>query len=296
MSFRCGIVSILGRPNAGKSTLLNALIGEKIAAVSDKPQTTRQPIRGIHHDKNYQMIFLDTPGYHHVDKPLNQWMLEQAKQAIADADVNVLLVSAETGWKQVDRNIFELMKKNGQPIIIALNKVDAVSKPDILPMMGKIHEQTGDENVFLVSATQEQGLAELHQTLAEHLPAGPALYPKEYPTDQSMRQLAAEIIREQIFRTTRQEIPYSTAVQIEIYEDPKSPKQATKIGAVILVERMSQKGIVIGKGGAALKKIGMDARKELEKIIQGKVFLNLFVKVAKDWSDNPRKLKELGYK
>jgi len=293
MSFQSGIIAILGRPNVGKSTLLNALIGQKIAAVTAKPQTTRQRILGIRRNTHSEMVFLDTPGFHHHDKPLNQFMLQQAIEARKDADLMILLVSADTPWGALENELLATGK--GAPVLIVLNKIDQKSRDALLAIIDKLSKSCGDHPIIPISALKEQGLDALIAEITLHLPEGPAMYPEDQPTDQTMRSLAAEVIREKLFEETYEEIPYSLAVQIEKYEEPSGSDPTTRISAIIYVETKSQKPIVIGKGGEKLKEVGTAARKEIEKMTGGKVFLSLFVKISKDWTKNPRMRKELGY-
>lgn len=295
MSFQSGIIAILGKPNSGKSTLLNKLVGQKVAAVTEKPQTTRKNIRGIRHTDTSQMVFIDTPGFHRAKKSINKWMVHETKVAIRNADLCVMLVPVDLGWKQPDELLFQTLKKSGVPFIIAITKIDPFSKARILPLIEKIQAVAEGIAIIPISALYNDGLDVLVKEMEARIPEGEPLYPPDQPTDQTMRELAAEMIREKLFAASRQEIPYSLAVQIEIYEEPRHPKEATKIGAAILVERKSQKMIIIGKKGHLLKKVGTIARKELESIIGGKVFLSLFVKVAEDWTKNPKKRQELGY-
>ncbi len=295
MAFKTGIIAILGRPNAGKSTLLNALIGQKIAAVTDKPQTTRFNVKGIRHASSSQMIFLDTPGFHSGEKTFNQWMLDQTRHAILEADVAILLIAADRKWHELDKQLLQLINDSKCKPILVLNKIDLVSKGRLLPLMRKISNDAPDTLIIPISSLSTDGIDILLNAMEEALPEAPPLYPDDIPTDQTMRQLAAELIREKLFQLSREELPYSIAVFIESYEEPPQEGGLTRIGAVVLVERKSQKSIVIGKGGEFLKKVGTAARKELESMLGGKVFLSLHVKISKDWSQNPIKLKELGY-
>lgn len=297
MSYRSGMIAILGRPNAGKSTLLNLLVGQKVAAVTDKPQTTRRTIRGIRHSKTSQMVFLDTPGFHHVKakKSINHWMVEQTKIAIHEADASIILIPADSRWHELDQQLVALIKRSKHPIVIGLNKIDIVAKRRLLPLIDRISQDVSDVPILPISAQTEEGIPQLINELEAILPEGPQLYPADQPTDQTVRQMAAEIIREKIFAASHQEVPYSIAVEIESFEEPERPGGLTRIGALIIVERKSQKMIVIGKAGQFLKNVGTLARQELEELLEGKVFLSLHVKVSKDWTEDPIKLRELGY-
>jgi len=295
MGFRCGIVAILGRPNVGKSTLLNALVGQKIAAVASKPQTTRQQIRGIQQLKSSQVIYLDTPGYHRSKKPLNLYMLEQVKQAAQDADIVVIVLSVDEPWDDRDEELYKKLTHLRATLIVVLNKIDQIKKQKLLPLIDRISHRYPDIPVIPIAALAKDGLQQLEEVICERLPEGPPLFPADQPTDQSLRVLATEIIREKLFEATQEEIPYSLAVVIESFQEPRKSGEPTRIGALIFVEKKSQKPIVIGKGGAMLKRVGCEARQDLEELCQNKVFLSLHVKVAKDWTKKPQRRREFGY-
>lgn len=294
-SFHSGFISILGKANVGKSTLLNALIGQKIAAVSKCPQTTRNRILGICHLTNAQMIFLDSPGYHHSKRPLNQWMQRQIKTNLEDADIILFMSAIDAPWDHLDRELYQAAALTEKPLMPILNKIDAVPKEKLLPRLQEMSTDCHDIPVFPVSAHTGDGLPELLDRLKSLLPEGPSFYPEDIPTDQSIRTICAEIIRAEAMAAMREEIPYGLAVLVEEFKESGEAHQTTRIQASIIVEKKSQKPILIGKQGSQLKKIGTEARKEIETLISGKVFLSLFVKVSKDWTKDPRKRKEFGY-
>lgn len=306
MPFKSGYVALLGVPNAGKSTLLNALLTEKLAAVCDKPQTTRKRFKGILNSKSSQIIFLDTPGIHTSEKKLNQFMHSEINEAINDADVLCFLIPVD---QKLSAQVEQLVKKHSakQPLIF-LTKCDLDKKMWRLDINKALLLSHG--KVLPVSAVTGSELKKLVQSIEKKLPEGQPYYPIDELTDVNMRDIAAEIIREKIMELTHQEIPYSTAVVIESYKDPelsdpelleddeptlKSDKPLTRIEATIIVEQDSQKGIVIGKSGALIKQIGSMARSDLEQIVGNQVFLGLNVKVDKNWTKNPSKLKQYGY-
>ncbi|MCU0555903.1 MAG: GTPase Era [Desulfobacterales bacterium] len=291
---RSGFVGIAGPPNVGKSTLLNRILGEKISITSSKPQTTRNRILGIAHRPEAQIIFVDTPGVHGARKALNIRMVASALAALDDMDV-VLLVLDAAAPDPASENL--LVKKLGQlrrPLILALNKTDLVAKPALLALIARWSQAVTFEALVPVSAQTGDQLPALLQALEACLPLGPPLFPADAITDMPERFIAAEMIREKVFRFTGQEIPYSTAVTIERFAEETRPA-LVKIFATIHVERDSQKGVVIGKGGAKLKQIGVAARSEIERMIGAQVYLKLLVRVEKNWSQDSRALRKFGY-
>jgi len=292
--FRCGFVALVGRPNVGKSTLLNALVGSKLAIVSPKPQTTRTRLLGIKTLPQAQLVFVDTPGIHtHAGSLLNRRMVEVAVNAMGETDVVVLVIDVERGITPADREIARRLGEGQLPAIVALNKIDRVAKSRLLPVLEQLVTLLPGREVVPVSALTEENLGELMSTIIAALPAGPALYPDDELTDQSERVLAQEMIREQVFLQTQREVPYSTAVLIEEFTE-KPEKRVLFIRALITVERSSQRAIIIGERGARLKQIGQAARFRLEAFFGYKVFLELFVKVSKGWTNRPHVLKEYG--
>jgi GTP-binding protein Era len=287
-------VGIAGPPNVGKSTLLNRILGEKISITSSKPQTTRNRILGIAHRPEAQIIFVDTPGVHGARKALNIRMVASALAALDDMDV-VLLVLDAAAPDPASESL--LVKKLGQlrrPLVLALNKTDLVAKPALLALIARWSQAVAFEALVPVSAQTGDQLPALLQALEACLPLGPPLFPADAITDMPERFIAAEMIREKVFRFTGQEIPYSTAVTIERFAEETRPA-LVKIFATIHVERDSQKGVVIGKGGAKLKQIGVAARSEIERIIGAQVYLKLLVRVEKNWSQDSRALRKFGY-
>ena len=292
--FRCGFVALSGRPNVGKSTLLNTLVGAKLAIVTPKPQTTRTRILGIKTLPQVQLIFVDTPGVHqHARSLLNRRMVEAALSAWRDTDVILFLVEAQRGVMPADEAIAQRLSNVRTPVIVVVNKVDLVSRTALLPLLERLAILLPGRDIVPVSALNGENTAELLDAVTAALPLGPALYPSDELTDQSERMLAQEVVREQIFFHTQQEVPYATAVIVEEFSE-KPEKSLLFIRAVIYVERPSQRAILIGERGSRLKQIGQAARLQLEGFFGCKVFLELFVKVAKGWTNSRGILKELG--
>lgn len=296
---KSGMVAIVGPPNAGKSTLMNNLLGQKISIVTPKPQTTRNRILGVVNEENYQMVLLDTPGLHKSRVPLNQEMVKIAMDSLSEVDVVLFLIDIslpipEKVRKEKEKEFSEVMKQVKCPAIMVLNKVDLLEKERLLPMIEAYSSLFPFKAVIPLSALRGDGTDILINQILELLPMGPRYFPEDIPTDATERFLVAEIIREKVFLQTGQEIPYSTAVTIESFKEDPEKKMVT-IHATIVLERDSQKGIVIGKGGKKLKSIGMAARIDIEKLIGEKVLLKLWVKIKKKWSQDERFLKELGF-
>jgi GTP-binding protein Era len=285
-----GFVALVGRPNAGKSTLLNRLVGEKLAIVSDKPQTTRNRIVGVRHFPEGEVVFIDTPGIHRPLHRLNVRMVDAALETLRDADVVVAVVDASEPPGAGDRFLMDIVKNVKVPRVLALNKVDRVDKAALLPRMAAYHEAPGFADIVPLSALSGDNVDRLVQVLLSHLPEGEPVYPEDYLTDQPERFFVAELVREQVLRHTRDELPFSTAVVVDKFEE--GPR--LRLYCTILVERDSQKPILIGKGGAAIKAIGTAAREELERFFQTKVHLDLHVKVRERWREDERTLDELG--
>lgn len=288
---RAGFVSILGRPNAGKSTLLNALVGEKIAIVSNKPQTTRTAVQGILTEPDAQLVFLDTPGIHRTDTMLNKRMAEAVRTALEERDVLLFVHDAAVSFRPEDAEAIQLLKKVETPAIAVLNKVDLLKdKALLLPRIEKLAEQHAFAAYVPVAAAKGVGVAELKREIAARLPEGPAFFPEDQITDQPERFLAAEFIREKVLHHTRQEVPHAVAVAIEKWADEG---RLTRIAATVYVERDGQKAILIGARGAMLKQIGTEARADIEAMLGRKVFLELFVKVKENWRTDPQFLNEM---
>ncbi len=293
--FKSGFIAILGRPNVGKSTFFNAVCGEKISIVANKPQTTRNRITGIKNLPDAQLIFLDTPGMHKPKSPLNRAMVQAARDTIGDADVLLMMIEAQAAIGEQDLFLIESLKQAQVkvPVFLAINKIDRIEKPLLLPLMDKLSKLYDYAGIFPVSALKGDGLDALLKNLQEALPEGPQLFPDDIVTDSTERFIAGEFIREQIMLLTSQEVPYASAVTIDAFKEDEE-KNLIRISATINVEKESQKAIMIGKKGAMLKKIGTQARLSMENLFGAKVFLELFVRVKKDWSSSDRLLREFG--
>ncbi|MDF2444775.1 MAG: GTPase Era [Moraxellaceae bacterium] len=291
--FRCGYVAIVGRPNVGKSTLLNHILGQKLSITSRKPQTTRHRILGIVTRDNTQTIYVDTPGIHGEErKAINRYMNRAATAALRDVDL-VLFVVDGLKWSPDDDLVMEKVRASGLPAMLVINKVDAVEdKEALLPRIEELIRLHGFVEVVPVSALKGHNLDRLQELVAARLPVSPPFFPEDQITDRSSRFLAAEIVREKIMRQLGEEVPYELTVEIEEFKEEGRLK---RIGALILVERDGQKAIVIGDGGQRLKQIGTEARQDMERLFGGKVMLSLWVKVKSGWSDDERALKSLGY-
>lgn len=288
-----GFVAIVGRPNVGKSTLLNQLLGEKIAIVTSKPQTTRNRITGIRTTPDSQIIFLDTPGIHQARSLINRRMVEIAFKTLREADAVLWLVDAGGGIRREDETIARTLEDSSAAALIVLNKIDLVAKEKLLPMMERCSALLPHREIIPISALKGENVSLLLDRLEQKLPKGPSYYPEGEITDQTERFIASELIREKIFALTREEIPYATAVTIEEFKE-KEEKNLVVIKATILTDREAHRPILIGKKGAMLKEIGKQAREDLEAFLGCKVFLELFVKVDKRWSQDPHTLTELG--
>ena len=292
---KAGVVSLVGRPNAGKSTLLNRFAGQKLAIVSDKPQTTRHRIQAIRNvPGHWQIVFIDTPGIHKPVHRMNRRMVDAALDTLREVDVVVLVVDATTQPGRGDAFVIDLLARGGVTAVLALNKTDLVQKPRLLPLIEHCSRAYPFRAIVPISAATGDGVDALEREIVAALPEGEPLYPDDYLTDQTERTLAAELIREKVLHHTHDELPYSTAVLIEQFEEPAPGSQLTKIYASILVDHDSQKPIVVGKGGAMIKRVGTEARHDLEELLGTKVFLDLHVKVREDWRENERLLDELG--
>jgi len=291
MAHRAGYAAIVGRPNVGKSTLLNALVGAKVAIVTPKPQTTRNRILGIRTLPEAQVIFLDTPGIHQARSLLNRRMVDVARQALDEADVVVLVVDAVAGVTPADRALAESLAGLARPTVVVLSKRDRVRPPVLLPAMAAMGALLPGREIVPASARTGENVSVVLDAVVTALPAGPPLYPEDEYTAATERFLAEELIREQLFLQTEEEIPYGTAVQVEEF---RARPNLLLVRATILVDRPNHKGIVIGAGGAQLGEIGRRARLELEAVFGSKVFLELFVRAEPGWAKDPRRLEELG--
>lgn len=291
--FRSGFVAIIGRPNVGKSTLLNRIVGEKIAITSPKPQTTRNRILGILTRADAQVLFVDTPGIHVAQSPLNRYMVDQAKAACLDVDVVLWLVEAD---RAVDRDpmIPKLLERGKRPVLLVINKIDTIPRDRLLPMIEDYRHICPFASIVPISALKGDGVERLLAEIPALLPEGPRYYPEDQMTDMPERFIVAEMIREQILLRTRDEVPYGVAIQIERFQE-NPERNIVGISAVIHVERDSQKGILVGKGGEMIRRIGQSARQEIERLLGIKVHLELFVRVQKDWTNSSRLMREFGY-
>ncbi len=293
LEFRSGVVAIIGRPNVGKSTLLNKILGQKISITSDRPQTTRHLIRGIKTEPNYQIVFVDTPGLHlHGKRAMNRYLNRAARGSLEGVDA-ILWLTDSLRWTEEDDNIVGILRDSSLPIIMAINKIDALdNQQKLLPMLQERSSHLQCLHCVPISAQSGEGLELLESLLATLMPVGPSMYPEDQVTDKTERFLAAEVIREKLMRRLSQELPYAVTVVIEQF---KEEAKLLRISGLIWVERDSQKAIVIGKDGAGLKAVGRAARLELEKTFEKKIFLQLWVKVKEGWSEDERMLNSLGY-
>ncbi|HMM80845.1 MAG TPA: GTPase Era [Pyrinomonadaceae bacterium] len=292
--FRSGYAALIGRPNAGKSTLLNRLVGEKIAAVSNKPQTTRHRIKGVVTLPEGQIVFIDTPGVHKPGHLLNRRMMAAVHDAILSVDVVVLMRDASVSTGNGDRFVLDLVKRSEKPAVLILNKIDKVrEKGELLPLIDMYRNEYDFAEIVPVSALKGDAVETMLHSVVKYLPVGEAIFSADELTDESVRTIAAEMVREKILRSTGEEIPYVTAVVTEVFDEETNPELVT-IYCAIYVERASQKKIIIGKQGARIREIGTAAREDIEKLLGKKVFLKLFVKVVEDWRNRGRELDEIG--
>lgn len=290
--FKSGYVAIVGRPNAGKSTLVNRLVGEKVAIVTPRPQTTRNRIQGIVNRPDAQIVLIDTPGLHRPESALGRQMMSEVEAAFEGVDIVALILDASEEFGGGDRRAIERVQRFEGTRFLLLNKIDRVPKAELLPLMEKVAKLGEFAEVIPISALKGDGIEPLLKKLIAHLPAGAPHFPVDQYTDQPERFLAAEIVREKAMLETKQEVPHAVAVIVESFEESE---KLIRIRATIYVDREGQKGILIGRGGSALKKIGTAARKELESILDTKIFLELYVKVLKNWRENPQIVRQLDW-
>ncbi len=291
---KAGFVSFIGRPNAGKSTLLNRLVGTKLAIVSDKPQTTRNRILGVRNYPDAQVVFLDTPGIHRPLHRMNVRMVDAAVDTIREVDVLCLVVDVTEPLGKGDRFVLDLVKDAKAPVFLVLNKIDLIKKARLLPLMQQYSEMGSFAEIVPVSASTGDNVDRLERALLDRLPEGEPLYPADYLTDQPERFFASEIVREKLLQFTRAEIPFSSAVVVDKFEEPDRPGGLMSLHCTIVVDRESQKPIVIGRGGEMIKRIGTAAREDLERFFDTKVFLDLHVRVKSEWREDERVLNDLG--
>jgi len=293
---KTGLVSFIGRPNAGKSTLLNRIVGTKLAIVSDKPQTTRNRILGVKNYDGAQVVFVDTPGIHRPLHRMNVRMVDAAVDTIREVDVIGLVVDVAEPPGKGDRFVLDLLKRAKAPVFLILNKVDLIKKSRLLPLMQQYNEQGLFAEIVPVSAATGDNVDRLERAVVERLPEGEPMYPADYLTDQPERFFAAEIVREKLLQFTHAEIPFSSAVVVDRFEEPTGPKSVLKLYCTILVDRESQKPIVVGRGGEMIKKIGTAAREDLERFFDTRVFVDLHVRVKSEWREDEGVLNDIGVK
>jgi GTP-binding protein Era len=293
-NFKSGYVAIVGAPNAGKSTLLNRMLGEKISITSKKPQTTRNRILGVVHRPDVQIVFIDTPGIFKAKDTLNLRIVDTALSAIGDADMILFVLDAAQPDPTSEYFLVKRLQNQKRPVILALNKIDLIQKTDLLAVIEKWSTKYRFDVIVPISATEGTQIDSLIAAMQKLLPPGPPYFPEDALTDLSERFIAAEMIRESVFRLTGEEIPYATAVTVDSFKDEKNGS-LIKIEATIHLERDSQKGIIIGKEGSKLKRIGTESRKKIEQMLDTKVFLKLFVRVQKNWRKDTRALRKFGY-
>lgn len=293
-AFKSGFVALVGRPNVGKSTLMNHILGQKIAIMSDKAQTTRNKIHGIYTSDNEQIVFIDTPGIHKPKHKLGEMMTKQALATFNEVDIIMFMIDAEQGYGKGDQFIIDFLKSAESPVFLIVNKIDKVHPDDLLPLIDEYRQRFAFAEVVPVSALRGQNVATLLKQIDAYLPNGPKYYPDDQVTDHPERFIVAELVREKILQLTRDEVPHSIAVVVEKMTREKG-RGLVDIQASIIVERPSQKGIIIGRQGSMMKKIGSLARKDIEALLGSKVFLELWVKVQKDWRDKEAQLRNFGF-
>ena len=294
MAYKSGFIALIGAPNVGKSTLMNALLGQKLSIVSSRPQTTRNRIVGVKHVPGGQFVFLDTPGILEPKGLLNQALVQAALKTLGDVNLVLLLIEPFKGPAPIPEGLAQKLIRLKPPVFLIINKIDLIDKRDLLPLIDRMATLFSFQEIIPLSALKKEGLAILEQKIFEVLPEGPPYFPEEMVTDLSERFLVGEIIREKIFRLTSREVPYAAAVTVESFKE-RQDKPMIHIQATIHVERDSQKGILIGKGGGMLKTIAQQARQDMERLLGTKVFLEVWVRVEKNWSRDPRYLRKFGY-
>ena len=294
MGHKSGFVSILGRPNAGKSTLMNALVGQKVAIVADKPQTTRTAIQGVLTEEGVQIVFIDTPGIHRSDSSLNKRMMDAVRNSLEERDLLIFMVDASKAFGSDDERAISILRKDGPPVILAVNKVDTVkAKADLLPLMEEYSKRFDFAEYSPISAKKGDGLDTIRKAVFSRMPEGPQYFPEDHVTDQPARFLASELIREKVLLATRQEVPHATNVTIEKWEETPT---IVRIYATIMVERDGQKAIIIGAKGSVLKQIGTQAREEMEALFGIRIYLDLHVKVEAGWREKAAYLNTVDWR
>ncbi|PEJ56906.1 MULTISPECIES: GTPase Era [unclassified Bacillus (in: firmicutes)] len=295
VSYKSGFVSIIGRPNVGKSTFLNRVVGQKIAIMSDKPQTTRNKIQGVFTEDDAQIVFIDTPGIHKPKHKLGDFMVKVAQDSIKDVDATLFMINANEGFGRGDEFIIEKLQGSRSPVILVINKIDTIHPDELFELINKYKDLYEFAEIVPISALQGNNVDRLLQVIKTYLPEGPQYYPANQVTDHPERFIISELVREKVLHLTREEVPHSIAVIIEQIE--RRPEgNAIYVNATIVVERSSQKGIIIGKQGSMLKEVGKRARLDIENLLDTKVFLELWVKVQKDWRNRMSQLRDLGFR
>ncbi|WP_339228157.1 GTPase Era [Oceanobacillus sp. FSL K6-2867] len=292
--FKSGFITIIGRPNVGKSTFMNRVIGQKIAIMSDKAQTTRNKIQGVLTTDDAQLIFIDTPGIHKPKHRLGDFMVNMAESTLNEVDAVLFMINAKEGYGKGDQYILDRLQKVNSPIYLVVNKIDLIHPDDLLLLIDQYKDKCKFEEIIPISALEGNNVSHLIEVLKSHLPVGPQYYPKDQVTDHPERFIISELIREKVLHLTKEEVPHSIAVAIENIE--KREQEKVLVQATIITERSTQKGILIGKQGSMLKNIGKNARKDIEALLGSKVYLELWVKVKKDWRNKQSQLHEFGYR
>src|SRR5690606_14411760 len=294
--YKSGFIAIVGRPNVGKSTFMNRVIGQKIAIMSDKAQTTRNKIQGVYTDNEKQLVFIDTPGIHKPKHKLGDFMVKVAENALNGVDAVMFMINAEEGYGKGDQYIIELLQSIQKPVFLVINKIDLIHPDDLLPLIEQYKNKYPFKEIVPISALQGNNVDHFMNVLAEYMPEGPQYYPEDQVTDHPERFIISELIREKVLHLTREEIPHSVAVVIDKIKRDEENENKIRVAATIMVERDSQKGIVIGKQGSLLKQVGTQARKDIEMLLGSKVYLELWVKVQKDWRNKQTQLRDFGYR
>ncbi len=294
-NFKSGFIAIIGRPNVGKSTFMNHVIGQKIAIMSDKAQTTRNKIQGVYTDKNKQIVFIDTPGIHKPKHKLGDFMVKIAENTLNEVDAIMFMINADEGYGMGDQYIMDRLESIKKPVFLIINKIDLVHPDQLLPLIDQYKDKYPFKEIIPISALEGNNVSHLMDVFTEHLPEGPQYYPEDQVTDHPERFIIGELIREKVLQLTREEVPHSVAVIIDGI-DNRGEDEKVLVQASIVVERKSQKGIIIGKQGKMLKEIGKRARQDIERLLGSKVYLELWVKVQENWRNKPHQLNEFGFK
>jgi GTP-binding protein Era len=295
-TYKSGFVSIIGRPNVGKSTFLNRVIGQKIAIMSDKPQTTRNKIQGVYTVNDAQIIFIDTPGIHKPKHKLGDFMTKMAQNTLKEVDIVLFMVNVEEGFGRGDEFIIEKLKETNQPVFLILNKIDQIHPDKLFSIINQYKDLYSFREIIPISALQGNNVETLIEQIRKYLPEGPQYYPENQVTDHPERFIVTELIREKVLHLTREEVPHSIAVVMDSMEKREGREDTVHIGATVIVERPSQKGIIIGKQGSMLKEVGIRARQDIEALLGSKVYLELWVKVQKDWRNRLSNLRDYGFR